>query len=304
VQPPPEFQEQVVEEVKEGKWEECQSNSDQILAAGLETLLTADLNTIGEAAQSGTGIYLFYTDEEYLYIGETLDLRKRLAQHLRPSEKSVFMKNYRDYLQGTQTLPGIDIEETFTIAQKNVYYDAISVSFGRKELEEYGIINLPAVLNRFQIKARRYTRRKEVDLELWSECQRMTETLLCEGGQILFAQSSNFWSDTQPPNLPGIYLVINEEEPVYIGETTNLFERYKTHSTDTYFSALRKNVGRTLFNAEFIKPKRFAANVDRQIDVFLSECTYQFFAVQLGRRELEEILINKFQPKFNRKTST
>ena len=103
-------------------------------------------------------------------------------------------------------------------------------------------------------------------------------------------------------SIAGIYCVWNKNDLIYIGETTDVAERYKSHSTDTYFSALRRSVGTKIFDFEFIGKKKFRTPDDDEITAYLNGCDYAWMPAAFGRREIEEHLIETRQPLLNKKS--
>ena len=105
--------------------------------------------------------------------------------------------------------------------------------------------------------------------------------------------------------LPYIIVKNKNGELIYIGESSNINERFKTHSGRTYFSALRRHIGTEIlkFELQEIKGKKryFSETEDRKVTEFLKTCKATLFPVAFGRYELEEYLIKKHRPLLNRK---
>jgi len=281
-------------------WQYAQKNSDRILSAGLTTLITSKKHDWNTLYLDGPGVYLFKKEDEYLYIGESLDLAYRVGQHCQPRKSSTFLKNYSKYLNGFADSDSI--HETEQLCRSEITIQAINVFIGRKELEEFGIVNLPAPLNRFQKGKRKLVNYKKYDPDIWNTVQKKVRIILDSGQKIFFDHGWSKWFDAVPEQCAGLYGVrTNEEEFLYIGESTNLHKRHQTHSKNTYFSALRKNIGRSIFNAEYVAPKRFTADIDKKIDDYLSVCSFRSTGISFARRELEEKLVKEFTPLLNRK---
>ncbi|MGY8808652.1 MAG: GIY-YIG nuclease family protein, partial [Fidelibacterota bacterium] len=92
---------------------------------------------------------------------------------------------------------------------------------------------------------------------------------------------------------------------IYIGESSNIYQRYKTHSGTTYFSALRRHIGTDILNF-FLKSKNgrkryFTDSEDSMVDIYLKKCKISYMKINFGRFELEEYLIRKYHPLLNRK---
>lgn len=183
---------------------------------------------------------------------------------------------------------------------------AAEIWFGRKELEEFGMVNLATTLNRFH----RNKQKPWLDVhddELWLVAQSQYEFLLSQGEAGLLEQRPTPWLDSAPPNLPGIYTVCIEgcEPPLYIGESSSLQKRHEAHSSTTYFSALRRHIGTVTLGFKLQckggKKRYFRPEEDAKVDEFLRECHFACLPVAIGRVELEEMMIRNHRPILNRK---
>ena len=92
---------------------------------------------------------------------------------------------------------------------------------------------------------------------------------------------------------------------IYIGESSDIGERYETHSGRTYFSALRRHIGENIlgFSLKTIKGKAryFSDDEDIKVTAFLHASRIAVLSISFGRYELEESLIRKYHPLLNRK---
>jgi hypothetical protein len=172
-------------------------------------------------------------------------------------------------------------------------------------MEEFGIENIPAILNKFQ-KEKREKYFGEIDEEIWVEVQSLSKSLLQQGERAVINTNEYKWFDAHVGSEPGIYWVEHKTKGlIYIGESSNILERYKTHSGTTYFSALRRHIGEIIlgFNLKTIKGKKryFTENEDTKVTNFLRNCSIKPYIVNFGRYELEDYLIGKFKPLLNRK---
>lgn len=274
-------------------WQSCQTQSDQILSQGVYALRSAARSNPGRISNSQPGNYLVSLSDEPLYVGEAKDLSARLKQQFTP-KTSTFYKNY----QRSEPLPHSNIH--------NFQVRFMETRLGRKEIEDFGIVNIPTRLNRFQLdKRERFP--AAVDVFLWQEVQAHSEELLTEGERAFLMRPSHHMLDATPPNCAGLYAVWSSDDtqPVYIGESSDIGKRHRTHCQHTYFSALRRHVGTSIlgFSLQAIKGKRryFSEAEDRMVTDYLRSCMYSFLPVALGRLELEEHLIRKHQPLLNRK---
>jgi predicted GIY-YIG superfamily endonuclease len=277
---------------KNVNWIFCQNNSDQILSGGMFELRNQIRRKFDEAKSIHPGNYLISFDDQY-YIGEAKRLKDRINQQFKPNG-STFYKNFSKREKETR-LP---------INVFQVQY--ISTNIGRKEVEEFGIVNIPTNLNRFQLGKRIQALRANSS-ELWLEIQGKSIDLLTEGSDLFFAQNFVSWSDARIPDLAGAYSVKSNgsEKLIYIGESSSISDRYKAHSSSTYFSALRRHIGTELlgFTLNTIKGKKrfFSDGEDVRITEFLHDCRISFLPINFGRFELEDFLIRKHRPLLNRK---
>jgi len=278
------------------EWDICQSHSDEILAEGLFTLRSVAPVPFDEVESEGAGNYVISLHNAPDYTGEALNLRSRLARQFNP-RTSTFYKSFKD------VVPGVDTPiEAFRV-------QCVETAIGRKELEEFGIVNIPTHLNKQHVGKRDKVERVQTDW-LWLEVQGSREALLRQGEQALFDQPGKPWREAPEAHCPGVYQLRSPEFEgiVYIGESADIGKRIQAHGRDTYFSALRRNIGRTIlgFTLRTIKGKRrhFSPQEDAEVDAFLNDCRVSILPVDFGRVELEEHLIAEHRPLLNRKGRT
>ena len=129
--------------------------------------------------------------------------------------------------------------------------------------------------------------------------------LLKQGEEIVFNQNFTPWFDTKAKSNPGIYIVMNEKQIIYIGESSDISERHSTHSNKTYFSALRRHVATTILGYDLKekkgKKKYLTDKEDKEVTEFLRGTTATFNPVYFGRYELEGYLIKRYKPLLNLK---
>jgi predicted GIY-YIG superfamily endonuclease len=279
-------------------WTYCQKNSDLILSAGLNLLQKGKVNEFNSTFPKSYGNYLISDkSRKWNYTGEAKNLLARLKQHSKENT-STFYKNYQKFENEFSNFPkGLKINQ-FEIR-------TVNTNIGRKELEEFGIVNIPAILNKFQ-KGKRKIFNQKVDTQIWNETQLSMNEILGQGERILMNSKSYNWFQAQIPSSAGLYWVENKSKGlIYIGESSNIFERYDTHSGKTYFSALRRHIGENIldFKLQTIKGRKryFSDTEDRKVTSFLTKCTIKPFPINFGRYELEEYLIRKYKPLLNRK---
>jgi len=277
-------------------WENIQKQSDEILSDGLFLLKSRPVIAFSAVTEKGFGNYLISLDKKPFYIGEAKELSKRIKQQSKPTT-STFYKNYQKAVKTNQLLRPIDIDK-FNI-------QTISTNIGRKEVEEFGIVNLPTRLNSFQLDKRKKFEIKNQN-GLWEQIQSDYLDLLKQGEIKLFKTTFKPWFELTTISNAGLYLVKDKSDKlIYIGESSDLGERITTHSGRTYFSALRRHIGTEILGYELkeIKNKKryFSDLEDKKVTDFLRSCHATVFPVNFGRYELEEYLIKKHRPLLNRK---
>jgi predicted GIY-YIG superfamily endonuclease len=279
-------------------WKYCQKNSDLILISGLQQLIKTKPQQLDFKCENCYGNYLISDkSENWNYIGEAKSLSNRLRQHSK-ERTSTFFKNYVKFDKLNGNLPN-----NLKISDFNIR--TINTSIGRKELEEFGIVNIPANLNKFQLGKRNEFKLK-ADKELWNEIQKNHLDIIKQGEKELDKTATFGWFQAKTESKAGLYWVEhNTKGLIYIGESSNVNQRYLTHSGRTYFSAFRRNLGENILNFKLqtIKGKKryFIENEDKSISAFLKNCRIKTFPVSFGRYELEEHLIRKYKPILNRK---
>lgn len=287
--------EQIVEKIN---WEFTQRKSDVILSDGLFKLINQPYHSFTEIGHNGVGNYLISTNKKNYYVGEGANLEKRLKQQFNP-RTSTFYKNL--LRSPTLTSPG----EILSIDSFKV--QSILTYIGRKEIEEYGIANLTTGLNRFQLNKRR-TYKIEDNSGIWDHVQKLKDVLLAEAEQRILNDKFSLWFDCKVNPNAGLYLIKNNlDQLIYIGESSDINERFNTHCKRTYFSALRRHIGTDLLNFSLKekngKKKYFEESEDKSVTEFLKSCKAIFHPVNFGRYEVEEYLIKKYRPVLNRKNN-
>jgi hypothetical protein len=275
-------------------WDFVQEHANQILAEGIFHLRQRDASRAKLIAIDEPGNYLVSLDGIPRYIGEGVQVRKRLNTQFHP-KRSTF---YKTFIKANPEAPR-NLEE-FRV-------QAMATGFGRKEIEDFGIVNIPTELNKFQKNKRPKLPLAYTD-EMWLLVQENQAKLLTEGAERYLEQSRVSWFEATPPDAPGLYGLwgTGESAPLYIGESSELAKRYKSHSGNTYISALRRHVGTELlgFNLKEKygkKDRAFTDDEDKTVSEFLSRCEYSWLPVGLGRYEVESFLIKEQVPELNRK---
>ncbi|MBP6304256.1 MAG: GIY-YIG nuclease family protein, partial [Bacteroidia bacterium] len=240
--------------------------------------------------------YLISHNKTNYYVGEGKELSKRLKQQFKPTT-STFYKNLLKLQKTNKAIGNISID-AFKV-------QVIVTDIGRKEIEEFGISNLPTLLNRFQLDKRKLHNVAHQD-GLWDNVQKAKTDILLQAEQEILQGKFSSWFDCNAESVAGLYIVRDKHDKlIYIGESSDICERHKTHSSRTYFSALRRHIGTELLNFELQerngKKKYFEVSEDKKITEFLKSCKATFYPTHFGRYELEEFLIKKHSPLLNRK---
>ena len=273
-------------------WQTLQVKSDEILAQGLHALNSRSLISWQDVKHSGYGLYLIHLNGTPVYAGEAKNLTQRLKQQF--GGNSTFYPSYTK-TGGTEPITNFQIKW-------------IDANIGRKELEEFCIVNVPTPLNRFQLNKRNLLDNKETQEGLWEECQASAGESLALAEINLLERSAEKWHNCNIKHKPGVYLIYDSlDELIYIGESSDIADRYITHSKTSYFSAFRRHVGTNILSLTFVdgkskrKNREFKPDDDAKINQFIRKCKIRYAYVQFGRMELEEYLIRKHRPLLNRK---
>jgi hypothetical protein len=274
-------------------WTTVQTIADALLAQGVFALRNGPRAYPADVATTDPGNYLISLDGRPLYVGEGGDLSARLHQqfHLRTSTF------YKNYLRSGDS-------NAAPITAFGLQY--MTIRIGRKEIEDFGIANIPAPLNRFQLD-KRAVRAPANGAEDWARVQAMSADLLAQAEERFWSLRPAPMPGAVAPDRPGIYALWggSPRRVIYIGESSGLRDRHKTHCTQTYFSALRRNVGTNLLGFELHEKKGkrryFTNDEERSLNAFLGQCLFQCMEVTIGRIELEERLIGHEMPAANRK---
>ncbi|AYM99896.1 GIY-YIG nuclease family protein [Chryseobacterium sp. 3008163] len=113
------------------------------------------------------------------------------------------------------------------------------------------------------------------------------------------------WSKSFP-NESAVYIFREDDEICYIGETGSLRGRM-TDILNTKNHTLRRNLGNFYFSShsEYEKPssrKSFSESIEKLLnEKLINNLTISYILVNLGRKELEERLFYKIDPKYSLK---
>lgn len=100
--------------------------------------------------------------------------------------------------------------------------------------------------------------------------------------------SSNF------PQEPGIYMIFDNGNPIYVGESANVKERMKEVKR-TVNHAFRKKLGKHLYNGTVDRGKFSLEIEDLLNQYYLDNLTFCSVPLRFGRLEVEAHLINRHQ---------
>ena len=177
-------------------WEWCQNKSDMLLSYGLKQLNASKVFPWGSGYVDGPGVYLFIEGSKKLYIGESLSIPKRLKQHCEGGVRSTFLKNYAEEIHGSKEMWAI--QDTLAHSKENVQLQSLWVDIARKELEEFGMVNFPTVLNKFHKGKRDRYRTDSQDDDLWDNIQNQAIDIIKEGAKIVKDLSPKPWINGNP----------------------------------------------------------------------------------------------------------
>jgi hypothetical protein len=114
------------------------------------------------------------------------------------------------------------------------------------------------------------------------------------------------WLKQFPPN-PGVYCIFEGNELIYAGETGSLKGRMRD-LLDTRNHTFRREVGKTKFGTHSAyrlasSKVKFPDEIEQLLtDFMLKHLRVKVTPVGLGRKEIEEKLIDERNPKYNAKT--
>ncbi len=165
-------------------WIMCQQYSDQMLADGLLTLRDQPATEHTSDVSKEPGNYVVSLDGDALYVGEAKNLAKRTRQQFR-QKTSTFFKTF--LTRNTES----------SVPIHRFHLRCTETQVGRKELEEFGIVNVPCRLNKFQLGKRSVIAASSATGG-WCELQQHYAGILAQGERELLAQSFVRWSAAPP----------------------------------------------------------------------------------------------------------
>lgn len=116
---------------------------------------------------------------------------------------------------------------------------------------------------------------------------------------------SRSWNDNFPREA-GVYVFFENDTIVYVGETTSLKDRMKD-VLRTLNHTLRRKIGEHNFSnhKNYTKASsitKYHPDIEIKVDQwFTKKMKMSFLPVPLGRKELEELMVKEYNPKYNSK---
>lgn len=277
------------------EWSAIQERASTLLSEGVFKLKTSPIVADHTLLEGKPCNYLISHHNDVQYIGEAQDQRSRIRIQFN-EKRSTFYKNYLRMNRGEYSSISafhVRVMETF---------------IGRKEIEDFSIVNLATPLNRFQLGKREIVTCADTHA-FWDTVQANSTVLVAEGADLCLDTEFQEWHSAEPSPVPGLYMVKSRAGNIlYVGESSDVQARYKAHDSTTYFSALRRNLGTELlgYRLQTVKGKKryFTDQEDASVSNYLHGCRVAFFPVAFGRYEVEEALIRRLQPMLNRKSKT
>lgn len=275
-------------------WDEVQDSADILLAQGICRLSRAPSIRPKDIDGTFPCNYLISREEIPLYIGEASCAAARMKVQF-DARRSTFYKNH------------VKSQSDCVASILDFNLRLVETRFGRKEIEDFGIVNLPTPLNRFQL-GKRQACPPATDHAQWDAVQAASSELIVAGAEQCLGREFHAWRKGRPPASAGIYIIKSSlDEIIYVGESSNVLKRFQTHGTLTYFSAVRRNLGTDILGYSLqtrnSKKRYFEPEEDVSVTEFLGGCSVAFFPVSIGRFEVEEHLIRRLKPTLNRKSN-
>lgn len=107
-------------------------------------------------------------------------------------------------------------------------------------------------------------------------------------------------------NKPGVYVAFEGNKIVYVGETGNIQGRMRD-LLDTRHHNLRRNIGRANFSTtrnfcDANSKQKFPKAIEQEVEKWFKEkIRITCLETKLGRKEIEEKLIEIYKPVYNRR---
>lgn len=114
---------------------------------------------------------------------------------------------------------------------------------------------------------------------------------------------NRFWSKDFADS-PGVYIFFENSKIVYVGETSSIKERMRD-ILDSRHHTLKRKIGVfNFFDTPGFKKANSKTKFPEHIEELVSnwmikKMKLSFISVELGRKELEELIIKTYNPKYN-----
>jgi len=103
------------------------------------------------------------------------------------------------------------------------------------------------------------------------------------------------------PKEPGVYIAWMDNNIIYAGETGSLHGRMQD-MRDTRHHTLRRHIGFELFSKRASSKEKFSPMQETELESYIQKkISISFIVVKLGRKELEEFIIDGHKPIYNQK---
>ena len=275
-------------------WDIVQLNSDKLLAEGLHRLMISESRPGEEDLPDDAGNYVFLDGENALFAGEAGNLQRRISAQL-DEGKSRF---YKRYLQSSP-------DEVRPLSEMTLRY--IPVVIGRKELEEYVIVNLGSGLNR-EPSANYWLSVRAGVHDFWDRIQKKAADLLNDGSSACLEAEPVRWRNRSVLSTAGVFIIRNRnDEIIRICEAANLAADLKVAESDSHTSDLRYAIGTDQLGFQAVLSSEgrrgFQPNEEEDISRYLHRCTIAQSTVGFGRLEIANALSRQIvgQKQSNRK---
>jgi hypothetical protein len=134
--------------------------------------------------------------------------------------------------------------------------------------------------------------------------RRMEAKLMAEGNRKKVRLSTEWVNGL--PDEPDAYLACEARDVVYVGETGNLRARMRD-LLDSRRHSLRRSIGKHNFSMQkdyhdATTRRKFPKHIENSVVTWLQKkVSISLLPMKLGRKELEEKLIHKYDPKYNKR---
>ena len=116
---------------------------------------------------------------------------------------------------------------------------------------------------------------------------------------------SHSWANSFPAK-PGVYIAYKGKVIVYVGETGNVRGRMRD-LLDSRHHTLRRHIGKSNFSnlkgyRDATSKNKFPSHIENKVNLWIKKnILIAAVIIRLGRKELEERMVKKFVPSYNKK---